>query len=160
VLHGPETLYLVREQPERSPAAPNVTVTDVGVRLPAQLPASGRAMLGLLPAAQVRALFPTAASFVNRTGRGPADLPALRASSAPSAAGAGRWRTGTSRSASASVAAAVRTTATAPVAAISVTFRHECPGQRDCGATGPRWPPRCARPPPTSPRGSAAARPS
>jgi DNA-binding IclR family transcriptional regulator len=78
VLHGSETLYLVREQPERPPATPNVTITDVGVRLPAQLPASGRAMLGLLPAAQVRALFPSARSFLNRTGRGPTDLPGLR----------------------------------------------------------------------------------
>jgi len=56
VLHGPQTLYLVREQPERSPAPPNVTITDVGVRLPAHLPASGRAMLGLLPAAVVHSV--------------------------------------------------------------------------------------------------------
>jgi DNA-binding IclR family transcriptional regulator len=34
VLHGAETLYLVREQPTR----PHTLVTDVGVRLPAQLP--------------------------------------------------------------------------------------------------------------------------
>ena len=47
VLHGRETLYLLREQPPHPHAT---VVTDVGVRLPAQLPASGRAMLGLLPA--------------------------------------------------------------------------------------------------------------
>src|SRR3954451_7863186 len=73
VLHGRETLYLLREQPPHPHAT---VVTDVGVRLPAHLPASGRAMLGLLPAAQVRALFP--GSFVVRTDRGPAHLPALR----------------------------------------------------------------------------------
>src|ERR1700753_1999125 len=74
VLHGPETLYLLREQPTR----PQTLVSDVGVRLPAQLPASGRAMLAGLPKAQVRALFPAQSAFVRRTGRGPVDLPTLR----------------------------------------------------------------------------------
>jgi len=138
VLHGPETLYLVREQPERgSPAAPNVTVTDVGVRLPAQLPASGRAMLGLLPAAQVRALFPTAASFVNRTGRGPADLPALRRQLATERRRGWAVEDGHVTVGFASVAAAVLDHGDRPVAAISVTFRHECPGPRDCGRDWP-----------------------
>ena len=54
VLHGREVLYVVEE---RAPGRP--LVTDVGVRLPAQLAASGRAMLAALPAAQVRALFPS-----------------------------------------------------------------------------------------------------
>ena len=36
-------------------------------------------MLAHLPAAQVRALFPSAASFVDRTGAGPQSLPELRA---------------------------------------------------------------------------------
>ena len=56
VLHGREVLYVVEE---RAPGRPSL-VTDVGVRLPAQLTASGRAMLAALPAAQVRALFPDA----------------------------------------------------------------------------------------------------
>jgi DNA-binding IclR family transcriptional regulator len=46
-------------------------VTDVGVRLPAHLTATGRAMLAALPREQVRALYPDAASFADRTGRGP-----------------------------------------------------------------------------------------
>ncbi len=77
VLHGAETLYLLKEQ---SPASriPVTLVTDVGVRLPAHLTASGRSILAHLPAAQVRALFPSARGFVDRTGRGPATLPALR----------------------------------------------------------------------------------
>jgi DNA-binding IclR family transcriptional regulator len=137
VLHGTETLYLVREQPERSPASPNVTVTDVGVRLPAHLPASGRAMLGLLPAAQVRALFPTAASFVNRTGRGPADLPALRRQLAAERRRGWAVEDGHVTAGFASVAAAVLDHGDRPVAAISVTFRHECPGPRDCGRDWP-----------------------
>jgi DNA-binding IclR family transcriptional regulator len=136
VLHGPETLYLVREQPER-PQAPNVTITDVGVRLPAALPASGRAMLGLLPAAQVRALFPSAASFVNRTGRGPGDLPALRRQLAAERRRGWAVEDGYVTAGFASVAAAVLDHGDRPVAAISVTFRHECPGPRECGRDWP-----------------------
>ncbi|MFC3994499.1 IclR family transcriptional regulator [Nocardiopsis sediminis] len=67
VLHGADTLYLLKEQPPHTPAL----VTAVGVRLPAHLTASGRALLAHLPRAQVRALYPGAAHFVDRTGRGP-----------------------------------------------------------------------------------------
>src|SRR5687768_9256623 len=74
VLHGREVLYVVEQ---RAPGRPPL-VTDVGVRLPAQLTASGRAVLAHLPPAQVRALFPDAAAFVERHGAGPASLSALR----------------------------------------------------------------------------------
>jgi IclR family transcriptional regulator, acetate operon repressor len=77
VLHGAETLYLLKEQPAIA-RVPVTLVTDIGVRLPAQLTANGRSMLAHLPAAQVRALFPSNAAFVVRTGRGPASLPQLR----------------------------------------------------------------------------------
>jgi DNA-binding IclR family transcriptional regulator len=74
VLHGREVLYVVEERAQRRPPL----VTDVGVRLPAQLTASGRAVLAHLPPAQVRALFPDASAFVERHGTGPASLSALR----------------------------------------------------------------------------------
>ncbi|MEV4689021.1 IclR family transcriptional regulator [Microbacterium sp. LWH3-1.2] len=67
VMHGRDVLYIVEERAPRRPAL----VTDVGVRLPAHLTATGRAMLAALPREQVRALFPDAASFADRTGRGP-----------------------------------------------------------------------------------------
>jgi len=54
-------------------------VTDVGVRLPAHLTATGRAILASLPPAQVRALYPGRDSFVQRTGLGPGSLTELRA---------------------------------------------------------------------------------
>ena len=73
VLHGRETLYLLTE----APRTPVTVVAEVGVRLPASLTASGRAMLAQLPAAQVRALFPSRESFVDRTGVGPATPTAL-----------------------------------------------------------------------------------
>jgi DNA-binding IclR family transcriptional regulator len=75
VLHGRDVLYVLED---RAPGRPPL-VTDVGVRLPAELTASGRAVLASLPAAQVRALYPSAAAFVDRHGTGPASLSALRA---------------------------------------------------------------------------------
>src|SRR5262245_21289183 len=129
VLHGRETLYLVRQQPPRHATV----VTDVGVRLPAHLPASGRAMLGTLPAAHVRALFPRRSSFVDRTGRGPSDLPSLRR--ALSAARRLGWTVegGYVAAGFASVAAPVLDHGGHPIAAISTTFRHEC--EPECGET-------------------------
>lgn len=74
VLHGRDVLYVLEE---RAPGRPPL-VTDVGVRLPAQLTASGRAILAALPAAQVRALFPDRSAFADRHGNGPTSPNALR----------------------------------------------------------------------------------
>lgn len=73
VLHGRDVLYVIEERAAGRP----MLITDVGVRLPAVLTASGLAMLARLPAAQVRALFPNPAAFVE-TERGPATPTALR----------------------------------------------------------------------------------
>jgi DNA-binding IclR family transcriptional regulator len=74
VLHGRDVLYVLEE---RAPGRPPL-VTDVGVRLPAHLTASGRAIMAALPLSQVRALFPDRSAFVDRHGSGPASLSALR----------------------------------------------------------------------------------
>jgi DNA-binding IclR family transcriptional regulator len=74
VLHGRDVLYVVEE---RAPGRPPL-VTDVGVRLPAHLTASGRAVLAALPPAQVRALYPGPEAFVERHGTGPHTLSQLR----------------------------------------------------------------------------------
>ncbi|MFF9132682.1 IclR family transcriptional regulator [Streptomyces sp. NPDC014776] len=74
VLHGREVVYVIEE---RAPGRPPL-VTEVGVRLPAHLTASGRAVLARLPQAQVRALFPDPSAFVRRNELGPASLSALR----------------------------------------------------------------------------------
>lgn len=74
VQHGREVVYVIEE---RAPGRPPL-VTDVGVRLPAQLTASGRAILAALPPSQIRALFPEAGVFVLRTGIGPRSPSALR----------------------------------------------------------------------------------
>ena len=74
VMTGRDVLYLVEERAPRRPAL----VSEVGVRLPAHLTATGRAMLAALPREQVRALYPDAASFADRTGRGPSSPGELR----------------------------------------------------------------------------------
>lgn len=74
VLHGRDVLYVLEE---RAPGKPSL-VTAVGVRLPAHLTASGRAMLAALPAAQLRALYPGKEVFVDRTGLGPTSPSALK----------------------------------------------------------------------------------
>jgi DNA-binding IclR family transcriptional regulator len=129
ILLGGEALYLVREQP----TPPLTLVTDVGVRLPAHLPASGRAMLAHLPAAQVRASFPGAASFVDRTGRGPRNLPELRRLLAAERQRGWATEDGYVTPGFASVAAAVFDHGGRAAAAISVTFRHEC--ETECRQT-------------------------
>lgn len=75
VPHGRDVLYVIEE---RAPGRPPL-VTEVGVRLPAHLTASGRAILAALPNAQVRALYPDREAFVQRHGVGPSSLSALRA---------------------------------------------------------------------------------
>jgi len=67
VLRGWETVYIGKEQAMRSVAV----ITAAGVRMPAYLTATGRAMLAQLPKREVLGLFTGEREFVNRTGRGP-----------------------------------------------------------------------------------------
>lgn len=145
VLHGRETLYVVKEQP---PGAASL-VTDVGVRLPAHLTAVGRSCLAHVPPPQVRALFPSAAAFVDRTGRGPRSLPGLRRVLAAERRRGWAVEDGHVTPGFASVAAPVLDHAGRAVAAVGVTFPHECepaatgeatpagPAGGECGADWP-----------------------
>lgn len=74
VLHGGDVYYVIEE---RAPGRPPL-VTDVGVRLPATLTASGLAILSALPPAQLRAVYPNASTLIQRDGRGPSTLAELR----------------------------------------------------------------------------------
>lgn len=129
VLHGREVLYVVEE---RAPGRPPL-VSDVGVRLPAQLTASGRAVLAHLSAAQVRALFPDASAFVDRHGTGPASLSALRRILAEAREQGWACEDGQVTPGFASVAAAVHDHSGHPVAGAAVTFPVEAadPGTRE-----------------------------
>jgi DNA-binding IclR family transcriptional regulator len=119
VLHGREVLYVVEE---RAPGRPPL-VTDVGVRLPAHLTASGRAILAGLPAAQVRALFPDPAAFVDRHGVGPRSLSALRRVLVEVRSTGWATEDGEVTPGFASVAAAARDHTGRPVAGLALTFR-------------------------------------
>lgn len=73
VLHGPDVYYVIEQRAPRRRAL----VTDVGVRLPATLTASGLAILSALSPAQVHAIYPDATDLVDRGGRGPHSLAEL-----------------------------------------------------------------------------------
>lgn len=62
VPHGRDVLYIVEERAKGAPAL----ITDVNVRLPSHLTASGRGILAALPRAQLRALYPDRTAFVHR----------------------------------------------------------------------------------------------
>lgn len=74
VLDGRDVLYIIEERAAGRPSL----ITDVGVRLPAPLTASGLAMLAALAPQQVRALWPTRRDLVRRHDAGPASLSELR----------------------------------------------------------------------------------
>ena len=121
VLHGRDVLYLVEERAPRRPAL----VTDVGVRLPSHVTASGRALLATLPAAQLRALFPDAAAFVQRTDAGVASYADLRRLLATVRDQGFAAEDGDVTPGIASVAVAVRDRAGWPAAGIAVTFSRD-----------------------------------
>ena len=72
VLDGSDVLYLIEQRPQKSLAL----VSDVGVRLPAHLTASGRSMLAKLDAKQLAASF-RGRELGIRTGTGPKSLSEL-----------------------------------------------------------------------------------
>lgn len=123
VLHGAQTLYLAKDK--AALGAPTL-VTDVGVRLPAALTATGLSILAQLPAGQIRALFPDPAAFVDRTGRGPTTLPALRRDLATVRRRGWAIEDGRVSAGTASVAAPVFDHIGLPIAAVGVTVGHRC----------------------------------
>ncbi|KRC48949.1 MULTISPECIES: IclR family transcriptional regulator [unclassified Nocardioides] len=118
VPHGRDVLYVVEE---RAPGRPSL-VTDVGVRLPSHLTASGRAILAHLPPNQVRALYPDRAAFVDRTGVGPGSPTALRAVLAETRRRGYAVEDGEVTPGMSSVAAAVLDHNGLPVAGVAVTY--------------------------------------
>lgn len=124
VLHGAQTLYLAKD---KAGLGGPTLVTEVGVRLPAALTATGLSILAHLPAEQVRALFPDRLAFVDRTGRGPGTLPALRRDLAAVRRRGWAIEDGRVSSGTASVAAAVFDHNAVPIAAVGVTIGHRCP---------------------------------
>ncbi len=121
VMSGRDVVYIVEERAPRRPAL----VTDVGVRLPAHLTATGRAMLAALPREQVRALYPDASAFADRTGRGPRTRSQLRELLRAVRADGFAREDGEVTIGLRSVGAVVRDHAGWPAAAIAVTWPDE-----------------------------------
>ena len=121
VLHGRDVLYVLEE---RAPGRPPL-VSDVGVRLPAHLTASGRAVIAALPAAQVRALYPDRTTFVDRHGVGPSSPSALRALLVETRQRGYAMEDGEVTPGFSSVAAVVLDHTGHPVAGVAVTFPSE-----------------------------------
>lgn len=118
VPHGRDVLYVVEE---RAPGTPSL-VTDVGVRLPAHLTASGRAVLAAMTASQVRALFPDTSAFATRHGKGPASPTQLRQVLSETRRRGYAIEEGEVTLGLSSVAAAVLDHNNLPVAGVAVTF--------------------------------------
>ena len=118
VLDGRDTLYLIEERAAGRPSL----VTEVGVRLPAPLTASGLAMLAALPAPQVRALWPSRSALVRRQDAGPASLTELRALLVAVRRTGYAFEDGYVTPGFASVAAAVLDHNAHPLAAVALTF--------------------------------------
>ncbi len=121
VMTGRDVVYIVEERAPRRPAL----VTEVGVRLPAHLTATGRAMLAALPREQVRALYPDAGSFADRTGRGPRRPGELREVLRETRASGFALEDGEVSLGLRSAGVAVRDHAGWPVAAIAVTWPED-----------------------------------
>jgi DNA-binding IclR family transcriptional regulator len=121
LLHGRDVLYVLEE---RAPGRPPL-VTDVGVRLPAHLTASGRAILARLAPAQVRALYPGRDAFVDRHGIGPRSPSALKSVLAETRQRGYAVELGEVTPGFASVAAAILDHNAHPVAGVAVTYPEE-----------------------------------
>lgn len=118
VLSGRDVLYVIEERAAGRPSL----VTDVGVRLPATVTASGLAMLAALPRRQVTALYPSASVMVSD---GPATPSALRRVLVDVRARGHAVEEGSVSSELSSVASAVLDRDGHPVAAVAITFRTE-----------------------------------
>lgn len=73
VMHGREVIYVIEERAKRQ----STLVTNPGVRLPAHLTASGRAMLAAMTPDQLTALYPGPEAFPTRYETGVHSVPAL-----------------------------------------------------------------------------------
>ncbi|WP_205783835.1 IclR family transcriptional regulator C-terminal domain-containing protein [Microbacterium sp. 10M-3C3] len=118
---GADVTYVDRVSAPRAPT----TVSNVGVRLPAHLTATGRAALAMLSRDQVRALYPHRDALYRRVGPGPATLGELDALLRDTRRRGWAREDGEITAGYASVAAAAVDRNGYPVASVGVTFRVE-----------------------------------
>lgn len=129
VLYGTDVLYVVEERAPRRPSL----ITDVGVRLPAHLTASGRALLSALPLTQLRALYPSNNDLTHRSGTahtGPKSYKELKAVVVQAAELGYAVEKGEVSQGLASIGVVVRDHLGWPAAGIAITFAEEAlPGE-------------------------------
>lgn len=120
---GSDVLYVLEERVQGGPRL----VTDVDVRLPMHLTASGLAILECMPRPQVRAIYPNAQAFAHRldTQRGPTKYSELRAALDDVATRGFALERGSVSEGFSSVASAVIDHRGWPVAAVALTFSDE-----------------------------------
>ncbi|MFM1993298.1 MAG: hypothetical protein RL600_1126 [Actinomycetota bacterium] len=121
ILQNNDVLYLAKEVPHH----PVTIVTEVGVRLPAHLTASGKAILCQLDAKQVRAMYGAVTSLPTRTGKGPATIKELTADLQNAKQKGFSFENGFVTEGFSSIAVAVLNHLQMPVAAIGMTFRND-----------------------------------
>lgn len=119
VLDGRDTLYLLEERA----TGRSSLVTEVGVRLPATLTASGLAILAAMPPSQVSALWPSREDLPRRHERGPTTLTRLRRELREARRRGWAREDGSVTLGFCSVAAAVLDHTGAPQAAVALTFQ-------------------------------------
>lgn len=129
VLTGAEVTYVDKVAVPRAPT----TVSSIGVRLPAHLTATGRAMLAGLSNAQVRALYPSRDGLVRRVGPGPRTLAELDHLLADVRERGWAPEEGDVMGGYSSVGAAALDRNGHPVAAIGLTYRSELEASESLG---------------------------
>lgn len=127
ILSGTEVLYLLKGFSQSHLQANRPVITEVGVRLPAHLTASGRSMLALFPRSQFRAMYSGGASATLplRTGFGPATSSALSELLTQERIAGFSAEHNMVTEGSSSVAVAATNHLGLPVASFVVTFRTE-----------------------------------
>ena len=124
VLSGRDVLYVIEDRAAGLP----LLVTDVGVRLPATLTASGLPVLAALPRKQVTALYPSPSVMVDG---GPPTPSALRRELVDVRARGYAIEEGSIAADLSSVAAPILDRDHHPVASVALTYRHEDVGEAD-----------------------------
>lgn len=127
VLQARDVVYLLEE---RAPARPSL-ITEVGVRLPSDITASGRAMLSMLPPAQLRAIFSSDALFSSFNGEPPLTYWKLRSLLADVRRAGFAREHGEVTAGLSSVAVGVGDHAGWPVAAVAISFQGDPDGRED-----------------------------
>lgn len=120
VMHGRDVVYVIEERAPRQ----RPLVTDTGVRLPAHLTASGRAMMSQMDRAQVSALFPGPEAFSVRNSNGPQSVPALEDLLARARTLGYAWEQDEITEGFSSVAVAVLDRQRYPVASVTLTVSN------------------------------------